>query len=289
MTRVRAYVSSLNPHLPVAWPLEAGFLVNAFGTGVAYPFLVIYLHNVRGFSLGTAGLVIARSGAAGLVAGPLSDGRRPRRREGDARDGARPRRVRVRALSPRPRALVGLPGRVPGRALERRFWPSQFTLLAGLAPPARRHARRSSAACSTSASGLGGMTGGLIASTADRATFTVLFVVDAPRPRSSAPSFRSSRIPGLPPAGRDAASPRGGYRDVLRNRPFMGLVALNVAFVAAGYTQLELLPVFAKNEAGVTERSIGLIFLASSARARPLPASRRQARSRGVRACARSR
>jgi MFS family permease len=44
----------------------------------------------------------------------------------------------------------------------------------------------------------------------------------------------------------------------------MGLVALNVAFVSAGYTQLELLPVFAKNEAGVSERSIGLIFLASS-------------------------
>jgi serine/threonine protein kinase len=39
---------------------------------------------------------------------------------------------------------------------------------------------------------------------------------------------------------------------------------LNVAFVAAGYTQLELLPVFAKNESGVTEKWIGFIFLASS-------------------------
>ena len=51
---------------------------------------------------------------------------------------------------------------------------------------------------------------------------------------------------------------------MLRDRPFMGLIALNVVFVSAGYTQLELLPVFAKNEAGVSEQAIGLIFLASS-------------------------
>jgi hypothetical protein len=36
------------------WALEAGGLVNAFGNGFVYPFLFIYLHNVRGFSLGTS-------------------------------------------------------------------------------------------------------------------------------------------------------------------------------------------------------------------------------------------
>jgi predicted MFS family arabinose efflux permease len=70
--RLAAYVVSLNPQLPgPVWLLEAGFFVNAFGTGVAYPFLVIYLHNVRGFSLATAGLEIAFSGLAGLASGPL--------------------------------------------------------------------------------------------------------------------------------------------------------------------------------------------------------------------------
>ena len=38
--------------------MEAGGLANAFGNGVAYPFTVIYLHNLRGFSLGIAGLVL---------------------------------------------------------------------------------------------------------------------------------------------------------------------------------------------------------------------------------------
>ena len=45
---------------------------------------------------------------------------------------------------------------------------------------------------------------------------------------------------------------------------FVAFVALNVLFVAAGYAQLELLPVFAKNEAGVTEKAIGVIFFANT-------------------------
>ena len=52
--------------------MEAGGLANAFGNGVAYPFTVIYLHNVRGFSLGIAGLVLATNAVVGLGAGPLA-------------------------------------------------------------------------------------------------------------------------------------------------------------------------------------------------------------------------
>jgi hypothetical protein len=39
--------------------LQAGLLVNAFGNGAANPFLLVYLHNVRGIPLGLAGLVAA--------------------------------------------------------------------------------------------------------------------------------------------------------------------------------------------------------------------------------------
>jgi MFS family permease len=41
-------------------------------------------------------------------------------------------------------------------------------------------------------------------------------------------------------------------------------VGLNVLFVAAGYAQFELLPVFAKNEAGVSEKAIGVIFFVNT-------------------------
>ena len=264
---VGAYVRSLDPKLPRAvWILETGFFLNAFGTGIAYPFLVIYLHNVRGIGLGTAGLVVAATGFTGLAVGPIM---------GRAVDRFGPRATLAAALvvSASGYALfplvqdswsaflvAGLVG--IGSA---GFWPSQSTLLAALAPPARRHAAYGvQRGMFNLGLGLGGMTGGLIASTASPDTFTVLFLLDAAAtlgfvavlPFVPDPGFHRARALG------DAA--RGGYRDVLRDRPFIGLIALNVVFVSAGYTQLELLPVFAKNEAGVSERAIGFIFLASS-------------------------
>jgi predicted MFS family arabinose efflux permease len=63
----------------------------------------------------------------------------------------------------------------------------------------------------------------------------------------------------------EAAPSPGRYVEVLRHRVFMEIVLLNVVFVAAGYAVFELLPVFAKNEAGVSERAIGVIFFVNTA------------------------
>lgn len=72
MRRLAAYLRSLDPRLPRSvWILNGGGLANAIGNGIAYPFIAIYLHEVRGFSLPTTGLVLAVVGGAGLVAGPL--------------------------------------------------------------------------------------------------------------------------------------------------------------------------------------------------------------------------
>src|SRR5438045_3051131 len=70
LVRGLSYVRSLDPRLPRAvWALEAGGLANAFGNGFVYPFLFIYLHNVRGFSLGISGLVVGTNAALALLAG----------------------------------------------------------------------------------------------------------------------------------------------------------------------------------------------------------------------------
>src|SRR3977135_1028820 len=81
---MRALLRAFDPQLPrEVWLLQLGGVMNSFGNGVVLPFLVIYLHDVRGFGLGVAGLVIAVSAAmqltAGLLAGPLVDrlGARP--------------------------------------------------------------------------------------------------------------------------------------------------------------------------------------------------------------------
>ena len=51
---------------------------------------------------------------------------------------------------------------------------------------------------------------------------------------------------------------------MLRNGSFMAVVGLNTLFIFAGMSGFELLPVFAKNEAGVSESAIGIIFFVNT-------------------------
>jgi predicted MFS family arabinose efflux permease len=244
--------------------MEAGGLVNAFGNGITYPFVVIYLHNVRGFSLGTAGLVLAVNGAMSLLVSPLA---------GWLSDRIGGRVTLAGALGLMAAGIAAFPfvreewhayvAMAVVGAGNGSFWPSQSTLLAGLAPEARRHAAYALQRVSRNLGiGLGGLTGGLIATTSDPTSFTILFLVDAATFLGFIAVLPFVPDPELPPV-EEGARP-GRYRDVLRDRLLLGIVALNVVFVSAGYAQIELLPAFAKNEAHVSERGIGVIFLVNT-------------------------
>lgn len=265
MRALAAYLKSLDPRLPRSvWVLNTGGLANAFGNGLAFPFIVIYLHNVRGFPLGTAGLVLATTGAVSLLCGPLV--------------GLIVDRVGGRATLAAALVLLAvgfgiyplihepwhafLASAVAGVG-NAGFWPSQSALMAGLTPQARRHGAFALQRVTRNLGiGLGGLTGGLIATTDEPATFTVLFLLDAATFLVFVAMLVLVPEPELPPADESLAP--GRYLDVLRHRVFLGTVVLNVLFVTAGYAQFELLPVFAKNEAGVTETGIGLIFLVNT-------------------------
>src|SRR5690242_21845104 len=70
--------------------LLVGVAIDALGAGLALPFLVVYLHDVRGLQLATVGLVAAVPSAAALaLLGPL----------GATVDRIGPRRVQMAALS----------------------------------------------------------------------------------------------------------------------------------------------------------------------------------------------
>src|SRR5207248_578103 len=70
---VVSYIRSLDPRLPRdVWILELGGVVNAFGNGFVYPFLFIYLHNVRGFALGVSGLIVATNAAVAARPGTFT-------------------------------------------------------------------------------------------------------------------------------------------------------------------------------------------------------------------------
>lgn len=264
--RVRRALEKWNPGLPrPVWLLETGVLTHSFGGGVAFAFLVIYLHNVRGFSLSTSGLVIAVMGAAGLVsapiAGPIVD-----------RLGARATLTTALALGAVSYGLFPLV-REPWEAFllailagagSGWFWTSHPTMLAALAPPGRRHTAWALQRGAYSLGlGLGGLTGGLIASVEDPDSFTILFVLTASANVAFATLLRFLPVPRRHAVPQEERA-HYGYRAVLRDRPFVAIVLVNMVLVSAGYTQLELLPVFAKNEAGVSEDQIGLLFLVSS-------------------------
>src|SRR5436190_13467575 len=155
--------------------------MNSFGNGLALPFLVIYLHDVRGFSLGTSGLVVAVSAfgqlVAGIFAGPVID-----------RFGARRTLACGLVLQAVGFGLLPLV-REPWQAFvlvaiegagSAGFWPSQSTLISRLTPPARRHAAFAQQRVTMNLGiGLGGLAGGLIASVAQPSSFTFLFLVHA--------------------------------------------------------------------------------------------------------------
>jgi MFS family permease len=262
---VRAYLRSLNPQLPRdVWILQAGGLANMFGNGVIGPFLIIYLHNVRGISLGIAGLIVAANSAAALassfVGGALSDRLGPRA----VLSGSLVVMAVGFGLFPLIRTpwhavllnmLVGAGGGS--------FWPSQSTLLSSLTPPGRRHAAFAQQRMTMNLGiALGGLVAGAIARTDRPGTFTFLFLLNA------ATFLVFVAVLRLLPATHYGEShhERGRYVDVLRNRTFMAYIFLNVIFIGAGIAVMsELLPPFAKNTARVSEPAIGVLWFVSAA------------------------
>jgi MFS family permease len=265
VSRTGAYFRSLDPELPrPIWILELGTFVNFYGSGLAFPFLLIYLHNVRGFGIGTAGLVVAMLGAVGIVAGPAA-GPLIDRFGGRVTLGAA---LLVAALGYGLMPLVHEPWEAFALAVvigagTGTFWPSVSVLLTNLTPPEKRHRAFALQRVALNLGiGLGGLTGGLIASSSDPSSFTVLFLVDAATyvgmvfvlpfvPEPELEEALDQTIQAERPAG---------YRTVVRDRILLTLLTLNVVFIAAGYAPFELLPVFAKNHNGVSESWIGVIF-----------------------------
>jgi predicted MFS family arabinose efflux permease len=247
------------------WLVQSGGVVNSLGNGIVFPFIVIYLHNVRGISFAAAGLALSAGAvaalAAGFGAGAIVD-----------RFGGRNTllvglllQATSFALFPLIRdawhafALLALEG--AGTAC---FWPGQSTLLSRLTGAERTHSAFALQRIAMNLGlGMGGVVGGLIASTRHPGSFTTLFLLDA----ATFFVFIAvlSRIgEARPQEPQEAGEAALGYRAVLRDRNFLWLMVLNVIFVAVGYEVFALLPPFAKNSAGVSERWVGTMFLANT-------------------------
>ena len=159
-------------------------------------------------------------------------------------------------------AFLGLTGGV--------FLPGRSALLASLAGAGERHAAyglQFAAANLGIAAGAG--VGGLVAHSSSLGAYQALFLIDAAVTASFAllvllVTRTRGRAPAGPEAEADAELP-GRYRDLLQHRALVGFIGITALIGLGGLAVFEVgLPVFARNEEGLDERGIGLLFFANS-------------------------
>jgi MFS family permease len=218
---------------------------------------------VRHLGLGTSGAVVAVLLGIGLVGSPLAG------RIVD-RVGARPTLMGSLAFlaagyggfplvrgAPLAFALAVVAG--TGNA---GFAPSHSSLLAALTSGEQRTTAYALTRVSDNLGfGIGGLLGGLIATTNVPASYTALFAIDA----GTFVTFIALLLfVPAPPRG-PAVHPDPGYRGVARDRPFLLLLGLTALLVAAAYAQFAtMLPPYVKDHASVSEAGIGVIFFVNT-------------------------
>jgi MFS family permease len=262
VTVVATIVERLEARLPRSvYVLQAGLVVNAFGNGAANPFILLYLHDARGIPLAAAGLAGAANAACGLgsslVGGAVADRVGPRATVLGGLAIATGTFLAYPFVTSAWEAVVagGMLGVAAGGWLT-----GQSVLLTALVPQQKRHiAFAQQRVAANVGLGLGGLAGGLIASS------TSAYFRHSLRPQR--PDLRRLRCLRRSAAHRPH---RGtvvgrGYRLVIRDRTLLRLLAIDAAVVAGAVALLNgLLPVYARDTVGIRESAIGVLFLCNS-------------------------
>jgi MFS family permease len=254
---VRGLIPPLGPR---AWRFVGGFALSELGTGLTFPFLIVYLHEVRGLSVATSGLVLATISLSGMVFAPPAGGFADR-------VGAEPVLVVSSVVAAAGTAAFAFvhstwtafaAAAVYGAGVHV-TWSMINTILAVVVEPELRGAVYAvNYATLNLALGLGGALAGLAVDVERAWTFQVVFVADAA-------TFLLFLL--LIPRGIHtvAASSTAAYRSVLRDRVLVGASLLNLSFVIFGLSQLTAgFPAYATGPADVSTRVVGFAFLANT-------------------------
>lgn len=260
---------SIIPKLPRrAWTILAGDAFSALGNGLVLPFLIVYLHRVRGIDLAVSGFALALVAAVGIMGSPIT---------GTLIDKIGARGALIISLIIQAVGAVGyalttrtwhamVASAVFGLGIAS-FWPAIQSLLSTIVPDHQRSAVFSVHYASLNAGlGIGGITGGLIADISSPGSFETLYLVDA----ATYLVFIAVLI-AIPAAGRSSVEAEvpttaSGYRSVFRDRNFVRIFLLNALLVTIGYAQLEsVFPAFATGRGGVGTSVVGAAFAANTA------------------------
>ena len=248
--------------------LQAGNALNYFGYGIVLPFEIIYLHQIRGFSTSTAGLVLAATmGTAAIVTLPT---------------GALTDRYSAKAIVVAG-SLASALG-YAGFAYVDRPWQAFACSIAGgvgfgaagtanrtlvvrlVSPGQRAAAFALNRVAGNFGIGAGATLGGFIVASAQRlSSFQILYFVDvvtfvgfALVVLAAVPSPRAVTVTATDASG-------AGFRAVARDRIFLTVIAANIALVVVGHTFFSnVLSPFVKAHTPVGPAAIGIIFLVNT-------------------------
>ncbi len=249
--------------------LQAGNALNAFGYGLILPFEIIYLHQMRGFSTSTAGLVLAAiMGTAAIVTLPA---------------GALLDRYSAKTI-----VLIGSLASALGYAgfafVDQPWQAFACSMLSGagigLAGTANRvliftlverEQRAASIALARVAGnfglGLGATVAGFVVAAAQQlGSFQALYFFDAVTYAGFALIVLAAvpAPPAVPVTVTDARE--SGFRAVVRDRLFLTVIAANIVLVVVGHTFFSnILAPFAEAHTPVGPAGIGIIVLVNTA------------------------
>ena len=257
-------------HFWAALPSEGRWLlstvaVQTLGRGLTLPFTVIYLHEVRGISLGLSGLLMAFIAVVALaVTGP----------GGALTDRVGARRMLLWSTTSQLVGCVILAFATTPLVVAVAFvflgvnfgvsWPAFNALIAAIVSgPARQQYFGINFALVNLGIGVGGVVGGLFVDVHRPGTFTAIYLADAATMLVPIGLLLGPlrHVHGRAEVPHDAPQGSGSYLTILRDPSVLWVTVLTFLGVFVGYGQMEAgFPAFARQVSQVSTGVIGFAF-----------------------------
>jgi MFS family permease len=248
--------------------LYFGFFLSSLGSGLTLPYLVIYLHEIRGFALSTAGYLVAYMAIVGLVvAGPV----------GTLVDKYGPRKLllfgiltqiiavwSISFIQTLYFALFVLTLLAIGNGA---VWPPQSTLIARIATQKERSKAFSIQFLILNLGlGIGGIFSSFLVKIDDAKTFELLYRIDG----SSyifyfLIVFLGLKRIGGPIKSKENIEKNSSYKELWKDKKLRSLIPVLFMFSIFGYGSIEVgFPAFATQVVGVDPAIVGWSYAANT-------------------------
>jgi MFS family permease len=248
--------------------LQGGNALNYFGYGLVLPFEIIYLHQIRGFSTATAGLVLAATmGSSAIVTPPTGALLDRYSAKVLVVAGSLASALGYAGFAFVDRPWQGFACSIVGGAGLGAAGTANRTLVVRLIRPEQRAAAFAlNRVAGNFGIGAGASVAGFIVAAAQQlSSFQILYSFDA----VTSAAFALIVLAAVPSPQPEIATPADangtGFRAVARDRVFLVVIAANIVLVVVGHTFFSnILPPFVKAHTPVGPAEIGIIILVNT-------------------------